>query len=301
MPKGKGAKRRAYLKWKSNQKKRPRSSLSPTSTTPPSTPSTPSVASTPSTPSTPSISPTFTTLTIDDPCAVPQQCNSTPLQIFPYPHPVIPGAGFPIDNLPALLYEEAVNLGLVPQGFSLIHDFITPQEEAALLAFFDNQGWDASRTQQYGWTYNHHSGVVTQCSPPHHTLPRILQPYVKDIVEATGSETPVQLIAREQLPGGGIVPHVDRMPAFGDHITGISLGGWVTYAMYPIQGIDGHIVRIFIPPRSLVVMTGPARGQWAHAIPKVREDFDWCGQPWPRTRRVSLTFRSIQVQHATRA
>ena len=50
---------------------------------------------------------------------------------------------------------------------------------------------------------------------------------------------------------------------------------------------------IYLPPRSLLVMAGPARYQWQHYIPHRKSDMV-DGMRLPRApRRVSLTFRQV--------
>jgi len=47
-----------------------------------------------------------------------------------------------------------------------------------------------------------------------------------------------------------------------------------------------------LEPRSLIVLKGEARYEWAHGIAKRKSD-NWQGQVFKRTRRVSLTFRTV--------
>ena len=49
---------------------------------------------------------------------------------------------------------------------------------------------------------------------------------------------------------------------------------------------------LLLEPRSLLIMTGEARYQWTHGISKSDVD-EWKGKVIKRTRRVSLTYRTI--------
>ena len=50
---------------------------------------------------------------------------------------------------------------------------------------------------------------------------------------------------------------------------------------------------VYLPARSLLIMSGPARYEWQHYIPHRKSD-RVCGISIPRAhRRVSLTFRQV--------
>jgi alkylated DNA repair dioxygenase AlkB len=56
--------------------------------------------------------------------------------------------------------------------------------------------------------------------------------------------------------------------------------------------------RLLLEPRSLLIMTGEARYKWTHGIPKADTD-EWNGKLIPRSRRVSLTYRTIVKEYIT--
>ncbi len=110
-----------------------------------------------------------------------------------------------------------------------------------------------------------------------------------------------QAIVNLYRPGEGIAPHVDLLNRFGDGIVGVSLGGGVAmrFARVADGGAgDGDVYEVWLPPRSVIVLTGEARYEWTHGIAprsrdKVEEDgsgarrWQWhCREP-----RVSVTFR----------
>jgi alkylated DNA repair dioxygenase AlkB len=97
-----------------------------------------------------------------------------------------------------------------------------------------------------------------------------------------------QLIVNDYAPGQGISAHVDA-PLFRDTIVSISLG---SSCMMEFTNASGRREEQFLEPMSALVIAGQARCDWKHAIPARHVD-EWLGRGWPRTRRVSLTFRNV--------
>jgi alkylated DNA repair dioxygenase AlkB/ubiquinone/menaquinone biosynthesis C-methylase UbiE len=93
-------------------------------------------------------------------------------------------------------------------------------------------------------------------------------------------------------PGEGIGAHVDTPSAFGDGLISISLHGGLVME-FRKQGPPGEKTRklVYLPPRSLVLMSGPARFEWEHMIVTRMTDTVE-GKVLPRTLRVSLTLRT---------
>jgi alkylated DNA repair dioxygenase AlkB len=99
-----------------------------------------------------------------------------------------------------------------------------------------------------------------------------------------------QVIVNEYRPGQGISPHVDCVPCFGPVVAAISLGS--ECVMDFTHPGDGASAAVRLAPGSLCVMTGPARYTWRHGIAARKSDPAEHGRR-ARTRRVSLTFRTI--------
>ncbi|WP_328410685.1 alpha-ketoglutarate-dependent dioxygenase AlkB [Nocardia sp. NBC_00403] len=99
-----------------------------------------------------------------------------------------------------------------------------------------------------------------------------------------------QVIVNEYQPGQGISAHVDCVPCFGPEVAAISLG-----SAYTMDFLDPD-TRVRIPVRleagSLIVMTGPSRYRWRHAIAPRKSDMTPRGRV-TRGRRVSVTFRTV--------
>jgi alkylated DNA repair protein alkB homolog 8 len=140
---------------------------------------------------------------------------------------------------------------------------------------------------------------------------------------AASDPTPMldQVTANEYLAGQGIRAHIDTRSAFGPVIASLSLLA-PTVMEFRIPdtrpGRDGagegeaggggegdgtaehpnaSNVVLNVPARSLLLLTGPARYEWAHAItPRLWDNIE--GRARPRSRRVSITFRSLCLPDA---
>ncbi len=103
-----------------------------------------------------------------------------------------------------------------------------------------------------------------------------------------------QLTVNHYKPGEGIGSHVDTPSAFGDGLVSISLHGGIVMEFRKVQESDGQYPikkLVYLPPRSLVLMSGPARYEWEHHIVTRRSDTH-NGKVLSRQLRVSLTLRT---------
>ena len=120
-----------------------------------------------------------------------------------------------------------------------------------------------------------------------------------------------QAIVNLYHPGEGISPHVDLLNRFGDGIVGVSLGSGTSMRFARAQtprgkgdverdgagGDDGDYHEVWLPLRSVLVLTGEARYEWMHGIfPRMRDKVEDVvgGDEWQwqeRGVRVSVTFR----------
>jgi alkylated DNA repair dioxygenase AlkB len=170
-------------------------------------------------------------------------------------------------------------------GLQYLPDFITAEEEQALIVAIDQQPWlnDLKRrVQHYGYKYDYKARSVTADSYIG-ALPDWLMPAAQNL-----SFKPDQAIVNEYLPGQGISAHVDCVPCFGDTIASLSLESGAVMQFTKVH--EKH--DIYLEPRSLIILSGPARYEWTHAIPARKSDVvgDFKIE---RGRRVSLTFRSV--------
>jgi hypothetical protein len=77
-----------------------------------------------------------------------------------------------------------------------------------------------------------------------------------------------QVILNMYPPGEGISPHIDLPDRYADVIVGVSLTGGCV--MVFAKGRAVH--HMYLPPRTVYVLMGPARWEWSHGIAPRRED-----------------------------
>jgi hypothetical protein len=127
-----------------------------------------------------------------------------------------------------------------------------------------------------------------------------------------------QAIVNRYAPGEGITPHVDLLGRYGDGILGVSLGSScaMVFEAAPLEdptppGRDlgkassGGRLALYLPPLSVVVLSGDARYAWTHGIERITSDYvaaadvgsmNGCAETpageWvERAERLSITFR----------
>merc|ERR1719445_661614 len=88
-----------------------------------------------------------------------------------------------------------------------------------------------------------------------------------------------QLIVNEYNAAQGIAQHTDRTHVFGPVVAGLSLFSAVVIEFRAKKG--GAVKEVLLPPRSVFIMTGPARYEWTHGI-KAEREHKFCGH---RVRR----------------
>lgn len=182
-----------------------------------------------------------------------------------------------------------------PEGLTLVRDFLSTSRQAQLLERIDAAPWRTDlkrRVQHYGWTYDYRARRV---APTDHLgpLPEWLMPEAERLSDGSWfAPRPDQAIVNEYEPGQGIAAHVDCEPCFGDTVASLSLGSPVVMAFGEIESGERH--EIVLEPGSLLVMTGPARFAWTHAIAARKSDVVE-GVRRRRKRRVSVTFRTVRL------
>eukprot|EP00537_Pseudo-nitzschia_pungens_P005689 CAMPEP_0172375034 /NCGR_PEP_ID=MMETSP1060-20121228/59026_1 /TAXON_ID=37318 /ORGANISM="Pseudo-nitzschia pungens, Strain cf. cingulata" /LENGTH=963 /DNA_ID=CAMNT_0013101961 /DNA_START=93 /DNA_END=2984 /DNA_ORIENTATION=- len=109
-----------------------------------------------------------------------------------------------------------------------------------------------------------------------------------------------QMTVNQYKPGEGIGSHVDTPSAFGDGLISISLNSGIVMEFTKVTtehedtGSTSSMRTkklVYLPRRSLVLMSGPARFEWEHQIVTRRTDTH-NGVVLPRGLRISLTLRT---------
>lgn len=180
-------------------------------------------------------------------------------------------------------------------GVLYLSEFISVQEEADLLNYIDSQPWITDlgrRVQHYGYRYDYKKAKLDR----NITLPKIpawLFRMQKDLMDECSLDLPPnQLIINEYEPGQGITDHIDATDDFGETIMMVSLGS--SCVMDFTSAETNQKEAVFLEQRSLLMVQGDARYKWKHGITKRKTDI-WNGIPFPRSRRVSLTFRHVKI------
>ncbi len=121
-------------------------------------------------------------------------------------------------------------------------------------------------------------------------VPEEIQAIAKRIEKITKNFSIDQITANEYLPSQGIAPHIDTTRSFTGIIVSLCLFSGCVFTLRNVKlGIHKSI---YHHPRSLIIMTGPARFDYQHYIaPRKADVVD--GKYIARSRRVSLTFRQI--------
>lgn len=187
------------------------------------------------------------------------------------------------------------------------------------------------RVAHFGHTFSYTSRSVNYIAEtpalPEWTTPLLsrLREQVTALPGLSEWVQPDQLTVNEYQPGQGIAAHVETHSAFEDVLLGISLQSGVTmdfrncelratrnaqmpevaeqatenvsYAPGLSDGGDKsqemEACSVWLPPRSLLVLSGTVRYGWSHGIAHRRTEQRNCATQ-PRGRRYSLTFRKVR-------
>ncbi|KAJ0233123.1 Alkylated DNA repair protein ALKBH8 [Hirschfeldia incana] len=199
-------------------------------------------------------------------------------------------------------------------GLFLLPDFVTAEEEQQLLAAVDTQPWIGlakRRVQHYGYEFCYGTRNVD-------TRNRLgeLPPFVSPILERISlfpnldydlaSLNLDQLTVNEYPSGVGLSPHIDTHSAFEDCIFSLSLAGPCIMEFRRYSASTWKVDEekpdsttcikkaLYLPPRSMLLLSGEARYAWNHYIPhhKIDKVKDKVIRRSPR--RVSFTLRKVR-------
>ena len=174
------------------------------------------------------------------------------------------------------------------------------EEESALIDNIDKDEWVLDlgrRTQQRGKRFDYSSQMLQDLDRPQDVLPAYYQTVVERLTARfpdLWQASPNQSIVNEYLPGQGINPHIDKAELFGDVVCALTLCGSAGMVFDPLTPGLGKSIGLLLEPRGLLIMSSDARFRWRHGIPKVYVDMGADGKEWPRSRRVSLTLRTLR-------
>jgi len=178
-------------------------------------------------------------------------------------------------------------------GLTLIEEYVSEGEEAALAALAREQGAETRlarrRVKHFGYAFDY---GTRDANVPCEDIPtlamEVLRRMPENVPGREGAMRCDQVTVNEYPRGTGIAPHVDTHSAFGETILSLTLCGC---AVIEFRTSDEENRALFLPRRSLLVMTGDARYRWQHYIPHRKSD-DVEGVRTPRDEvRLSYTFR----------
>lgn len=177
-------------------------------------------------------------------------------------------------------------------GLIIKPEFITESDESHIINWLDTKSWSTElsrRTQHYGYKYGYKVQKATPTTPIEGPLLHVCK-FISDNLFKVD-----QCIVNEYYRNQGISSHTDSN-IFGPNIAIISLSGDTNMTFSNAS----ESVDIFLPKRSLTILTGPARYEYKHAINKnvsyvvdntkiVKSD---------NYRRISLTYRSLNITNS---
>jgi DNA oxidative demethylase len=175
-----------------------------------------------------------------------------------------------------------------PAGFRYTADFLTPDDERALLEEIEAypfhevrmRGQVARRTViHFGWDYDYEGWSVHPTTPPSLRL-RALADRCAEAAEVA-PESLQQFLVACYPPGATIGWHRDA-PMFGSPVIGVSLLAPCTMRFRRKRGESYEVWPQPLAPRSLYILGGAARMQWQHSIPPTK------------VLRYSITMRTLR-------
>jgi alkylated DNA repair dioxygenase AlkB len=194
-------------------------------------------------------------------------------------------------KLPVIDSGSLFDAGPIP-GLTYRPDYISPAEEAALIACIDRQPWSMEllrRRQWYGWSYDD-SPLGLDGDYRSLPMPDWLTPFAQRLaMDRHLDGVADRALINEYFPGQGIGAHKDRDIERIKAVAIISLGSGIMMDFTRL----GHATRCeYLQPRSLVIMRAEVREAWTHGIVGRLND-KVGGVVIPRGRRMSLTFRYV--------
>jgi alkylated DNA repair dioxygenase AlkB len=174
-----------------------------------------------------------------------------------------------------------------PEGFRYQQDLISAEDEHQLLAHvrelpfkeFEFHGFlGKRRVVSFGWRYDFNERELQQADD----IPPFLQRLRRKAAEFAGLGLGdlQHVLVTEYAPGAAIGWHRDK--AVFAEVVGISLLAPCRFRLRRQLGGKWQRAAINVEPRSVYLLSGPARTEWEHSIPPVEQ------------LRYSITFRNFR-------
>ena len=181
-------------------------------------------------------------------------------------------------------------------GLYLIKNFINESLENDLVANIYNNKWDETikrRVQHYGYTFNYNTKKIDNKS-------KEFPEWIINLVELMNKLDlckkfhPDQCTINEYPPGIGISRHIDTHSCFTDTIVSISLMSPTVMYFIDETSLIKEKIPIYLPERSILIISGEARYKYSHSIPYRKTDIDVINKVVYRNKRLSITLRKTK-------
>lgn len=197
---------------------------------------------------------------------------------------------------------------LLPPGLVLLIDFINEEEELNLMncVKWENSLSEIGKTlkhrqvKHFGYEFLYGINNIDKNKPLDQKIPKecdILWKRLNNRLPIISYNKPDQMTANKYEVGQGIPSHVDTHSAFLDPIISLSLGSDV---VMEFKNIEGTVSYVFLPRRSMIVMSKESRYGYTHGItPRKFDIIPIAGglkrlTVKKRETRISFTFRRLQ-------
>lgn len=182
-------------------------------------------------------------------------------------------------------------------GLRYIPDYLTSETADVLIRAADAHEWWMTLdhpVQVYGYHYNHKRQEAYRIGELPVWASELATRLCQD---GLIPDTPNMMVVNDYPAGSGFFAHIDQA-VFGSTILSVSLGS--TCAMRFSHVLSRRVEECLLEPQSVVVLSGDVRWNWKHEIPARTVDTVG-GHDWPRSRRVSLTFRAVPTSQVSGA
>jgi len=212
----------------------------------------------------------------------------------------LPGKGTSFLYVPKKEQTPIQDIEIDIPGFHYVKDWISSEQQDEIMKFLDSVEWSTElkrRVQHYGYHFDYKTSEISET--PIEPIPSVLQPMIKRLKEEFfDGVLPDQLIVNEYIPGQGIGPHTDRTHCFGPTVASISMLSPVVMDFSNCKTLEKRALKL--EPCSILVLKDDARYRWTHGIGQRDKDM-WQGKEFQRSRRVSLTFRTVILKSQTKS
>lgn len=181
-------------------------------------------------------------------------------------------------------------------GLYIQEQVIDEEVEKEVIKWLDRREWSTAlprRTQHFGYVYGYTNTDLTPADPFEGWITKISDWLTENKIMEEIDQCIVNEYDRDQKIG----KHIDgkrgnRPNIFGPRIVSISLGEDTNFIF--CKGYEK--VEIYVPRRSIILLTEDSRYEWTHEIPKrssVKVNEKWVTKS-EDYRRISLTFRKTE-------